>query len=266
MMLYPPVAAASLSGGSSSAAAVTDPVVFLSSPEQEEVIFYKSSPFGEIRVVDRTEFENDDPGQAKTVRRLLIDGRGQCETVSDASERHFVETAISAALSRRGDRKIRILSIGLGCGLTLHSIVKYRQVTAVDVVEINPVIVEAAEHFVEHTQGALQDPRVRLVIDDGFHFLRQPQEPYDLIAVDVEDPSVMYSSPLYTSEFFSQVKQALKPDGVFTLWAYSASCEPAHTVIYATLKQRYSLMSKLKRPGDIRMFTFSLPWKIYLMT
>jgi spermidine synthase len=197
-------------------------------------VFYKSSPFGEIRVVDRPDPLGGDPENAQIVRRLLIDGRGQCETISDASERHFVETALSA-LSGRG-REIRALNIGLGCGLTLHSIVRHPRVAAVDVVEINPVIAEAAEYFDRHTKGALKDPRVTLIMDDGFHFLRQPQSPYDLIAVDVEDPSVMYSSPLYTVEFFHQVKQALKPDGIFTLWAYS-SCGPAHSAIYATLKQ-----------------------------
>lgn len=205
------------------------------SPEQEKIIFYKSSPFGEIRVVDRIAVGGGQSEQSDVVRRLLIDGRMQCETIHDASERHFVETALSA-LAVRG-REARVLNIGLGCGLTLHSIMKHRQVSEVDVVEINPVIAEAAEFFDRHTEGALKDPRVQVIIDDGFHFLRQKQNPYDLIAVDVEDPSVMYSSPLYTAEFFMQVQAALKPDGIFTLWAYSSSCEAAHAVIYATLKQ-----------------------------
>jgi len=53
--------------------------------------------------------------------------------------------------------------------------------------------------------------------------------------MDIEHPSVIYSSNLYTLEFYKLVKNALNNNGIFTQWSYRPI--PAAQVInYNTMK------------------------------
>lgn len=123
---------------------------------------------------------------------------------------------------------------GLGCGLTLGTIATNSKVARMDTVELNPVMPKAAEYFRAFNGNVLENPKVNLVIDDGARYIANTDRRYDLVAVDVENPAVAFSSPLYTLEFFENVRRALKDDGLFTLWAYRRSDE-FFAIIYRTL-------------------------------
>lgn len=105
----------------------------------------------------------------------------------------MVEYAIDSL--KKTDAKT--LNIGLGCGLTLSQLLS-RTSKTVDVVEINPKVVEANKVMTD----VLQNKRVNLIVDDGLKYLRQNNLKYDAILVDIEEPIMAHSSGLYTVDAF----------------------------------------------------------------
>jgi predicted membrane-bound spermidine synthase len=198
-------------------------------------IFFAHSPYGAISVFDEV-FDKEQH------RYLYIDTRVQCSTEGfkqqEISEINFANTALNAM--DRGN--LQVLNIGLGCGFTLNEIAKNQKVQSVDVVEINPVMPEAAKCFNAFTDRILDNPKVKLIFNDGYKYLLNTPKKYDLIIMDIEHPSVIYSSNLYTLEFYKLVKKALNKDGLFTQWSYRPN--PAAQIInYNTLKLIFSEVS-----------------------
>ena len=102
-------------------------------------------------------------------------------------------------------------------------------------VEINPVMPEATKYFNEFTDNVLENPKVNLIFNDGYKYLLGTEKKYDLIIMDIEHPSVIYSSNLYTLEFYKLVKKALNKYGIFTQWSYRPLPD-AQVINYNTLK------------------------------
>ena len=194
----------------------------------KEKIFFSHSPFGELSVFDEV-------ADTEQHRYLYIETRIQCSTVGlkqkEVSEINFANVSIDAL----DNKNLRVLNIGLGCGFTLHEIVKHPNVKAVDVVEINPVMPEAAKCFSAFTDHVLENPKVKIIFDDGYKYLLGTDKTYDLIIMDIEHPSVIYSSNLYTLEFYKLVKKALHKNGIFTQWSYRPIPE-AQVINFNTLK------------------------------
>lgn len=156
---------------------------------------------------------------------LYINNHLECTTVgykknqvknSNLSEVHFAEDAIKEL----GKTNAKVLNIGLGCGFTLSAIAQNPNVKSVDVVEINPIVVESSKTFNDYTDNVLQNPKTTLFVNDGYYHLLKGKNKYDLIIVDIENPAIIESSKLYTKEFYEIIQKSLSKDGVFALWAY----------------------------------------------
>ncbi|APR81379.1 Spermidine synthase [Minicystis rosea] len=112
----------------------------------------------------------------------------------------------------------RALVIGLGTGTTLGTIATYPW-KHVDVAEISPSIVEASRrYFGPQTLGALDDPRVRLDLNDGRNVLLVAAEPYDLVTIELTSVWFAGASSLYSREFYDLVRSRLAPGGVLQQW------------------------------------------------
>ncbi len=111
----------------------------------------------------------------------------------------------------------RVLLIGGGLRGTLAELVRH-PLESIDYVELDPVLTEAARpHLPAHTLAALADPRVRLIHADGRLFVRSTDRRYDLIIVDVPDPTTAVLNRYYTREFFSQAHALLDAQGIFVI-------------------------------------------------
>ncbi|HET7745783.1 MAG TPA: hypothetical protein VFM29_00685, partial [Vicinamibacteria bacterium] len=65
----------------------------------------------------------------------------------------------------------------------------------------------------------LQDPRIRLSVQDGRSALALEDRRYDLIEMDALFPSSPYSGNLYSLEFYALCARRLKPGGIMCSWA-----------------------------------------------
>lgn len=106
-----------------------------------------------------------------------------------------------------------VLNIGLGGGLTVRGLAAH-PVQRVDVAEIEPGVVGAARVFGEENRHVLDDPRVRLIFNDGRNHLLLTRERYDVISSDPLEPVVGGAAALYTVEHFRLARSRLAPSGL----------------------------------------------------
>ena len=118
-------------------------------------------------------------------------------------------------------RAADVLIVGGGDGGLLREVLRHPQVKRVDMVEIDPKVVEVARNHLPSIGSAFDDDRAGLHFQDGARFVREVESKYDVILVDSTDP-VGPGRVLFEEEFFTGCKSALKPDGLFAAQALSA--------------------------------------------
>lgn len=105
----------------------------------------------------------------------------------------------------------RVLVIGLGAGTIPKRFWRdYPEVT-VDVVELDPDVVDVAKRFFE----VKEDARLRITVQDGRLFLRKSEAKYDLIVMDAYFAEGI-PFHLATREFFELARAHLNPGGLIT--------------------------------------------------
>ena len=115
----------------------------------------------------------------------------------------------------------QVLLIGGGLRGTLREFARYG-LAHIDYVELDPVLIEAAyPYLAAGTRAALADARVHLIHTDGRLFVKTGSSAYDLIVVDVPDPTTAVLNRYYTEEFFTEAKARLNPDGVLVVGSVS---------------------------------------------
>jgi len=109
------------------------------------------------------------------------------------------------------------LLVGLGSGITLGAMEQY-PLKDIDVVELEPAVIDAARFFRESNNDALDDPRVSMHVTDGRSFLFTGRKKYDIIISGVSDPWISGVSNLFTLEYFTELDKKLNDGGVVALW------------------------------------------------
>ncbi len=109
--------------------------------------------------------------------------------------------------------------IGLASGITAGAVSLHRDLERIDVVELAPAVVEASHFFDEYNHRPLDDPRVRLVLNDGRNHLQlMPDGSYDVVVSEPSNPWLTGVSNLFTLEFFQQGRAKLAPGGIWSQW------------------------------------------------
>lgn len=108
--------------------------------------------------------------------------------------------------------------VGFGGGNTVYALSTAFLLRTIDVVELEPAIVEAVRTVSAENVPALQDPRVTLTIGDARHALLTTARRYQIIASQPSHPWLAGASSLFTREFFVIVRSRLTGDGVFAQW------------------------------------------------
>lgn len=111
-----------------------------------------------------------------------------------------------------------VFFLGMGTGITAGAAL-HHPVDRVVVTEIVPEIVEVArDHFAEHVNGLFEDPRVRIVTEDGRNYLRGTRERFDVVVADLFMPWKAGVGSLYTREHYRAARARLTPGGLYVQW------------------------------------------------
>jgi spermidine synthase len=108
--------------------------------------------------------------------------------------------------------------IGIGTGLTTHTLLQSLDIERVETVEIEPAMAEASRGFLPRNKDAYADPRGAILIDDAKSFFSTRNRSYDLIISEPSNPWVSGVSSLFTREFYRRVRRHLNPGGLLVQW------------------------------------------------
>lgn len=150
-------------------------------------------------------FEN-----ARMGRVMALDGVIQ---TTEADEFIYHEMLTHVPILAHGAAR-RVLIIGGGDGGMLREVSKHASVEHITMVEIDGTVVDMCREFLpNHSQGAFDDPRLNLVIDDGMRFVATTAEKFDVIISDSTDP-IGPGEVLFSENFYQACHRCLNEGGV----------------------------------------------------
>jgi spermidine synthase len=110
-----------------------------------------------------------------------------------------------------------VLVVGMGGGATPGAVSQYPD-ARVQIVELADGVRQAAQFFKHVNYELLDRPNVSVRIDDGRNFLALTDRRFDVITADIIQPGHAGAGHVYSREYFSLVRKALKDDGVVLQW------------------------------------------------
>ena len=171
----------------------------------------------------RSAFQDVEVHDSKPFGKLFrLDGHFM---TSEKDEFFYHENLVHmAALSH--PRPQWALVVGGGDGGSAEELLKHPSIERVTLAEIDASVVDISrKHLANVHRGSLDDPRVDLRIEDGFAYVRNARERFDLIVLDLTDPGGP-STPLYTVDFYRACAARLAEGGALTLHIASPIAHP----------------------------------------
>jgi spermidine synthase len=164
---------------------------------------------------------------------FVVNGKVDGNARSDASTQ--VMSGLMGALVHPGVR--HALVIGLGTGSTAGWLGQVPTMERVDVVELEPAILEVARRAAPVNRSVLDNPRVHIAIGDAREVVGTTRARYDLIFSEPSNPYRAGIASLFTEEIYRAAAARLNDDGLFVQWlqAYNVDAQTIRT-IYATLQ------------------------------
>ena len=155
-------------------------------------------------------------GSSKVSNKALIFDRHSMSGTSETASRYMKGMAHFPLLLH--GKPQRALLICFGVGLTADAIRSHDSIQQLDIVDLNRSVFELNRSFQEQNHRVLQDPRIRIIIDDGRQFLKWKGEKYDFVTMEPPPPLQLGISRLFSMEFYRAVQSRLQPGGIVSQW------------------------------------------------
>lgn len=165
-----------------------------------KVLYQGKSEYQEIMVVESPHFG----------RILILDGVAQCD---ERYEFIYHEFMAHVPLYAHPNPE-NVLIIGGGDGGVLREVLKHPEVKRAVLVDIDKEVIRVSKEFLPTMSSAFEDPRAIIINEDGYKYIQDYEDEFDVIIVDSTDP-VGFAHVLTTEEFFKYVYRALKEDGIY---------------------------------------------------
>ncbi|HNV86607.1 MAG TPA: fused MFS/spermidine synthase [Candidatus Omnitrophota bacterium] len=185
--------------------------------EGRELLFYKEGASSTVSV-----------NRVRDNVSLSVNGK-----VDASSNDAFTQFFLGHLPMLLNPRAEEVLIIGLGSGSTAAAVASY-PVRRIDCVELEEAVIDAARKFFSDlNRGVLEDPRVRLIVNDGRNYLLVSPDRYDVIISEPSNPWIAGVANLFSYEHYKTMSERLKPGGVVCQWlhAYSMSTEDLRMII-----------------------------------
>ncbi|MCK5760957.1 MAG: hypothetical protein KAH33_06655, partial [Candidatus Delongbacteria bacterium] len=106
-----------------------------------------------------------------------------------------------------------VLIVGFGIGVTTSTILMHKEVESVECIELAEELKYAAKFYTKFNNNVVNDKRLKIIGNDGRHYLQSTTKKYDLISSDPTHP-VLGSGALYSKEYFQLCYDHLTDDGI----------------------------------------------------
>ncbi|MBO9609407.1 MAG: polyamine aminopropyltransferase [Paenibacillaceae bacterium] len=165
-----------------------------------ETLVTEKTDFQDLAIIDTMEFG----------RMLVLDGMVMT-TVKDEFVYH--EMVAHPALFTHPNPE-RVLVVGGGDGGVIREIMKHPKVKKAVLVDIDGKVIEYSKQFLPEIAGELENPRVEVIVNDGYMHIHDHKNEYDVIMVDSTEP-VGPAVELFSRGFYQGIYEALREDGIF---------------------------------------------------
>jgi len=153
--------------------------------------------------------------------------------------------------------KVLLLSGGI-TGI-IKEVLKYKSISKIDYVELDSALIQVAKKYMsEENRKALNSPKVNIINTDARFFVKEKDELYDFILSSLPEPANAGLNRFYTIEFFKEIRNILKSDGVFAFSLPSSEnymskeMRDLNVSIYRTLKRVFKYIKVI--PGSTAIF------------
>ena len=206
--------------------------------EIKKTLFRGTSEYQGIEVLESNDFG----------RMLVLDG---IVNVSEKDEFIYHEMLVHVPLFTHVNPK-KILVIGGGDGGVVRELSKHPRIDTIELVEIDPMVVDACKRFLPSVGVGFKDSRLRVYFDDGAQFVKNKENFYDVIIVDSTDP-IGTGKKLFKKNFYDYCFRALKEDGLLTAHAET----PTFKEELRIMKYMYVKLNTIF--PIVKMFTACIP-------
>lgn len=172
----------------------------------EKVLHHEKSKYQDVLIFKSTDFGNV----------LVLDNAIQ---VTERDEYSYQEMIAHLAVNSHPNPK-RVLVIGGGDGGVLREVVKHESVEEAVLCDIDEAVIRLSKEYLPGLSEAYNHPKVKVHIGDGFQFLRDYKNTFDVIITDSSDPEGP-AETLFQKPYFELLNDALTEKGVITTQAES---------------------------------------------
>jgi len=176
---------------------------------QDEIIFAKSTQFQRVIV---TRWRDD--------FRLYLNGHLQ---FSSTDEYRYHEALVHPAMLSPGPRS-KVLILGGGDGMAAREVLSFDSVKTVTLVDLDDAVTALfRDHELLATLNnqALSDNRIQIINRDAMSYLETTDDIFDVVIIDLPDPSDTQLGKLYSKAFYDLVQRRLSPEGRLGIQATS---------------------------------------------
>ncbi|SCU92389.1 LAMI_0E10132g1_1 [Lachancea mirantina] len=172
----------------------------------EQVLVHEKSKYQDVLIFKSTTYGNV----------LVLDNVIQA---TERDEFSYQEMIAHLALNSHPNPK-KVLVIGGGDGGVLREVVKHESVEEAWLCDIDEAVIRLSKQYLPDMAKSYSHPKVRTHIGDGFQFLRDYRNTFDVIITDSSDPEGPAQS-LFQKAYFELLDSALTESGVITTQAES---------------------------------------------
>lgn len=143
--------------------------------------------------------------------------------LSDHDHDRYYESLVQPALAA-AKRPTRAAVLGVADGLAVRQLLKHPGVQSVDLVTVDGDMAKAARRMPwlsALNEGALASSKVNLIEAEPLPWLWHTPSKYDVVIVDLLDPTDYRQGKNYTTHFYRLVQEHLNPGGVVAIQAVS---------------------------------------------
>lgn len=155
----------------------------------------------------------------------------------------------------------RVLIIGGGLTGVIRNVLQHN-VKAIDYIELDAEIVRLLLPVLSsNDRRILEDSRVHIIYEDGRKFVKNSSNKYDLIMINIPEPSTAALNRFYTREFLQEVKHILADDGIMVIGITSSSTylgdiiSPYAGSLYKSLQQVFPFILVMPQEDKCYFFT-----------
>jgi len=204
---------------------------------QDTVIFSKTTRYQRIII---TRWRND--------IRLYLNGHIQFSSVDEARYHEALVIPALEACARPGD----ILILGGGDGMAAREVLKYDSIRRIVLVDIDAEMTRLGRERKELralNKNSLNSEKVEIVNTDAMKYVENSKDAFDVIIVDLPDPSSGALAKLYSKSFYALCARRLRADGVIVTQATSPFFAPE--AFWCIVKTIESAVNADSGPGGL---------------